>query len=163
MIISNLFNAEDIDPNALEGDPFESVCLQLASLKKRGRPKWTPQEVKSKLIEIALQGAEEDTDENIESFLRFAGSSALAELLVKLAEHERLCCYVLKGRTLVKKVEPQNRDSHTTTLVFNDWGRRIYCYGEATRLSVRHTSVREMPKVPAKTVRFLWELLASFF
>ena len=151
MISSNLFNAEDIDPNALEGDPFESVCLQLASLKKRGRPKWTPQEVKSKLIEIALQGAEEDTDENIESFLRFAGSSALAELLVKLAEHERLCCYVLKGRTLVKKVEPQNRDSHATTLVVNDWGRRIYCYREATRLSVRHMPFRKHRRANKRT------------
>ena len=97
MINSNLFNAEDIDPNALEGDPFESVCLQLASLKKRGRPKWTPQEVKSKLIEIALQGAEEDTDENIESFLGFSGPSTLAQFLVKFAEHERLCCILLEG------------------------------------------------------------------
>ena len=82
MIHANLFNAKDIDPAALEGDPFESVCLQLANQQKRGRPRWTPQEIKEKLIEIAAEG-EEDTDENMQSLLTLAGSAVLADVLLK--------------------------------------------------------------------------------
>ena len=48
MINSALFNAKDIDPSALVGNPFESVCLQLANLQKQGRPRWTAQEIKLK-------------------------------------------------------------------------------------------------------------------
>ena len=136
MIHSNLFDAKDIDPAAREGDPFESVCLQLANLQKRGRPRWTPQEIKEKLIEIAVEG-EEDTDENIQSLLTCAGSAVLTDVLLEFAQKEQLCCYAFKGHTLVQKVEPGKKDTHATTLVFNEWGGRIYCYGEATRLSVR--------------------------
>ena len=62
MINSTLFNAKDIDPSALVGNPFESVCLQLTNLQKHGRPRWTAQEVKLKLIEIVAEGDETDTD-----------------------------------------------------------------------------------------------------
>ena len=103
MIHANLFNAKDIDPAALEGDPFESVCLQLANQQKRGRPRWTPQEIKEKLIEIAAEG-EEDTDENIQNFLTFAGSEVLADVLLKFTQKERSCCYAFKGHTLLQKV-----------------------------------------------------------
>ena len=82
------------------------------------------QEIKAKLIEIV---AEDETysHENVENYLTFAGSSVLADALIKLAGQERLCCYALKGQTLVKKVEPENKDTHATTLVFNEWGGRI--------------------------------------
>ena len=148
MINSTLLNAKDIDPSALVGKPFESVCLQLTNLQKHGRQRWAAQEIKWKLIEIVAEGDETDTDENFENYLTFAGSSVLADALIKLAEKERLCCYVLKGHTLIKKVEPENKDTHATTLVFNEWGGRIYCYGEATRLSVRQMPVREIRPVP---------------
>ena len=62
MIHSTLFNAKDIDPNASVGDALEGACLQLANLCKNGRPRWTAYEVKAKLIEIAAQGDEEETD-----------------------------------------------------------------------------------------------------
>jgi hypothetical protein len=101
-----------------------------------------------KLVENCAKGDEADTDENFENYLTFAGSSVLVDALIKLAEKERLCCYVLRGHTLVKKVEPENKDTHATTLVFNEWGGRIYCYGEATRLSVRQMPVREIRPVP---------------
>ncbi len=85
MMHSNLFNAKDIDPAALEGDPFESVCLQLANQQKRGRRRWAPQGTKEKLTEIAAEG-EEDTDEYIQNFLTLAGSKVLADVLLKFAE-----------------------------------------------------------------------------
>ena len=72
----------------------------------------------------------------------------MVDALIKLAEKERLCCYVLKGHTLIKKVEPENKDTHATTLVFNEWGGRIYCYGEAARLSVLRMPVREIREIP---------------
>ena len=131
------------------GNPFESVCLQLTNLQKHGRPRWTAQEIKSKLIEIVAEDeGEADRDGNFENYLTFAGSDVLADALIKLAEKERLCCYALRGHTLVKKVEPENKDTHATTLVFNEWGGRIYCYGEATRLSVRQIPVGEIRTIP---------------
>ena len=109
MINFTLFNAKDIDPSALVGNPFESVCLQLTNLQKQGRPRWTSQEIKSKLIEIAAKDEDEaDTDENFENYLTFAGSTVLVDALIKLAEKERLRCYVLNGHTLVQKAEPEN-------------------------------------------------------
>ena len=62
MINANLLNTEDIDPNAFQGTPFESLCLQLSALRNDGRTKWTPQQVKEKLIEIAAEGAEDRED-----------------------------------------------------------------------------------------------------
>ena len=105
MLNSTLFNTKDIDPSALVGNPFESVCLQLTNLQQHGRPRWTSQEIKSKLIEIVVEGDEADSDENLENFLTLASSGVLVDALIKLAEKERLCCYVLKGHTLIKKVK----------------------------------------------------------
>ena len=114
MIHSNLFNAKDIDPAAFVGDALEGACLQLAGLQRNGRPRWTADGVKMKLIEVAAQG-DADADENMQAFLALSGaqgSTALPDAVVDLAAKERITCYALCGQTLVKKTVPASTDHH---------------------------------------------------
>jgi len=167
MLYSHLFNAKDIDPAAFAGDALESACAQLAKLQKRGRPRWTVDEVKSKLVEIAVEGWEQEPPEVAIRFLANGSASycsdeaewvrdrpTLPECILKLAEQECIACYMLHGHTLVQKVMPDTRDHDANTLVFNYWAGRVYCYnGASAKLAVRQMTVRGVQQIPQISIK----------
>ena len=156
MLHANLLNTEDIDPNAFRHGPFQSACLQLSALRKKGSTKWTPQQVKEKLMEIATEGAEGEEDSVIEDM--FDHGVSLSPVVLELARREQLTCYVLCGRRLADKIAPPNRNNNEP-LVFAEWDGRWYLYtGVKTKEKVAHMAIRpprEVPKTIVKTDRFI--------
>ena len=98
MLHSQLFNAKDIDPTAFVENVLGSACLQLASLQKNGRPRWTAQEVHSKLLELTAETREEDTDEDIQGHLELHPAELVFAIL-QFAFKERMTCYMLQMST----------------------------------------------------------------
>ena len=84
MLHSNLLNTQDIDPKAFRGNRFESVCLQISPMRKKGKQIWTPQRAKEQLIELAAEDIERD-DEVLEAILT-TNVAFLKATVLKFAE-----------------------------------------------------------------------------